>query len=53
VQIAMPADQPPAEAAANAAVLAEAGVELVIFTLRTPYRAALVEPLAKELQQLG
>lgn len=52
VQIALPADQAPAEAAANAAALGEAGVDAVIFTLRTPYRASIVEPLAKELEPL-
>ena len=53
VQIAMPADQAPEEAAANAAALAEVGVDLVIFTIRNPYRASLVEPLAKALENLG
>ncbi len=50
VQIALPADQSPDEAAANAAALAEAGVDVVIFTLRNPYRASLVQPLAKALE---
>jgi F420-dependent oxidoreductase-like protein len=53
VQIALPADQAPSEAAAHAAALAEVGVDKVIFTLRTPYRASIVEPLAKELEALG
>lgn len=53
VQIAMPADQPPEEAAATAAALGEAGVDLVIFTIRNPYRASLVEPLARALEALG
>lgn len=53
VQIAMPADQLPEEAAANAAALGEAGVHEVIFTIRNPYRASLVEPLAKALESIG
>lgn len=53
VQIAMPADQAPEEAASNAAALGEAGVDKVIFTLRNPYRATLVEPLAKALEAVA
>jgi F420-dependent oxidoreductase-like protein len=53
VQIAVPADHPPEQAAETAAALGEAGVEKVIFTLRTPYRAAVVEPLAKALAAIG
>ena len=53
VQIAVPADQPPEEVAASAAALAEAGVDKVILTLRTPYRAAIVEPLGKALAELS
>lgn len=53
VQIAMAADQPPEEAAATAAALGEAGVDVVIFTIRTPYRASLVEPLGRALEALG
>jgi F420-dependent oxidoreductase-like protein len=52
VQIAAPADQAPAEAAATAAALGEVGVDMVIFTMRTPYRAAFVEPLARALESL-
>lgn len=52
VQIAIPADQPPEEAAAAAATLGEAGVDVVIFTIRNPYRATLVEPLARELEKV-
>lgn len=52
VQIAHLADQDPAESAASAAALGEAGVDMVIFTLRTPYRRSVVEPLAKELEAL-
>jgi alkanesulfonate monooxygenase SsuD/methylene tetrahydromethanopterin reductase-like flavin-dependent oxidoreductase (luciferase family) len=53
VQVAVPADQPPAEAAATAAALGEAGVDLVIFTLRTPYRASIVEPLGQALAEFA
>jgi F420-dependent oxidoreductase-like protein len=53
VQLALPAEQSPAEAAAAAAALAEVGADLVIFTLRTPYRASIVEPLAKALAQVA
>jgi F420-dependent oxidoreductase-like protein len=52
VQLAFPADGDPSEAAGRAAALAEAGAHMVIFTLRTPYRAAVVEPLAKALAPL-
>ena len=52
VQIASAADQDPAEAAEEAARLFEAGVDQVIFTLRTPYRAEKVPRLAKALQAL-
>ena len=52
VQIAMPAEQPPEEAAASAAALGEAGVDVVIFTIRNPYRASLVEPLARALEKV-
>jgi F420-dependent oxidoreductase-like protein len=52
VQVALPADQAPEEAAANAAALGEAGVDAVIFTMRIPYRAAIVEPLGKALSAL-
>jgi F420-dependent oxidoreductase-like protein len=53
VQIAVHADQPPEEVAATAAALAEAGVDKLILTLRTPYRAAIVEPLGKALAELS
>jgi F420-dependent oxidoreductase-like protein len=53
VQIAVQADQPPEEVAATAAALAEAGVDKLILTLRTPYRAAIVEPLGKALAELS
>lgn len=53
VQVAVPADQPPEEAAAAAASLREAGADMVIFTLRTPYRSSIVEPLAKALAPIS
>lgn len=53
VQVAVAADQSPAEAAASAAALGEVGVDMVIFTLRTPYRATIVEPLAKAVEPLA
>ena len=52
VQIALPADQPPDEAAAAATALGEAGVDVVVFTLRNPYRASIVEPLARALEKV-
>ena len=53
VQIAVKPDQDPAEVADTAAALREAGVEKLVLTLRTPYRADRVEPLAKELGSLA
>lgn len=49
VQIALHADQDPAEAAAQAVALGEVGVEVVIFTMRTPYSTDTVEALAEVL----
>ncbi len=49
VQLAVLHDQDPQESAAQAAALAEAGVELVIFTLRSPNRVETLEPLARAL----
>ncbi|MDG2261312.1 MAG: LLM class F420-dependent oxidoreductase [Actinomycetota bacterium] len=49
VQIALHADADPAEAAGEAAALFEAGVEVVIYTMRTPYSVSIVEALAAEL----
>ena len=43
------ADADPAEAAGEAAALFEAGVEVVIYTMRTPYSVSIVEALAAEL----
>jgi F420-dependent oxidoreductase-like protein len=42
----------PAETAASAAELGEAGAELGIVTMRPPHSAAVVEPLANALAQL-
>ncbi len=49
VQIALPAEQEPGESASLAAALGEAGVNTVIFSMRNPYRANMLEPLAKAL----
>ena len=49
VQIALHADADPAEAADQAAALFNAGVDVVIYTMRTPYTASTVEALATEL----
>jgi hypothetical protein len=42
----------PAEAAATAAALGEAGVQLAIVYLRPPHTPAVLEPLANALSQL-
>ena len=52
VQITLPADQAPEESAAQAARLSEAGVDTVIFSLRNPYRASILEPLGKAIEPL-
>ena len=53
VQIESTADQDPAEFADSAAALFAAGVDQVILTLRTPYRAERVAALAKSLEAIG
>jgi len=53
VQIAYAADQDPSEAADQAASLFEAGVDMVIFTLRVPYRADRVNGLAKAMESIA
>ena len=53
VQIESTADQDPAEVAENAAALFAVGVDQVILTLRTPYRAERVAALAKSLEAIG
>ena len=52
VQIALPADQAPNESADQAAALAEVGVNTIIFSLRNPYRATVIEPLGEALASL-
>ncbi len=52
VQIALAADADPNESADAAAALGEAGVNTVLFSLRNPYRPAIVEPLGKALEVL-
>ena len=53
MQVALPSDQAPEESAAQAAALGEAGVDVVIFSLRKPYRVEIMEPLAKALETIG
>ena len=53
VQIESTVDQDPAEVADSAAALFAAGVDQVILTLRTPYRAERVAALAKALETIG
>ncbi len=53
VQIAWAADEAPEATAATAAALGEAGVDLVLFSMRNPYRVEALEPLAKALQAIG
>ena len=53
VQIESTADQDPAEVADSAAALFAVGVDQVILTLRTPYRAERVAALAKSLEAIG
>lgn len=53
VQIGFEADQDPGTAAAEATALFEAGVDVVIFTLRTPYRVATVEGLTTALEAIS
>ena len=51
VQLALPADEDPHKTAETAMALAEAGVDTVIFSLRNPYKASVVEALGKALSQ--
>ena len=46
-----PADADPVGLAERAAEFGEAGIDLVIFSMRGPYEAALLEPLAKALSR--
>ena len=52
VQIESTPDQDPAEVADKAAALFAAGVDQVILTLRTPYRAERVTALARSLEAI-
>lgn len=52
VQIALAAEEDPVQSAAIAAALAEVGVDVVIFSMRNPYRVTMLEPLAKSLEAL-
>ncbi len=52
VQLALPADETPKASAERAAAFAEAGCDKVIFSLRPPYRAEIVEPLGQALSSL-
>ena len=49
VHLMWAADADPAELADRAAMFADAGVDLVIFSMRGPYEVRLLEPLAKAL----
>ncbi len=53
VQIALPANQPPEASATQAQALADAGVHTVIFSLRSPLDASIIEPLAKALEEVA
>ena len=52
VRIESKVDQDPSEAANNAAALFEVGVDQVVFTLRSPYRAERVAKLARSLETI-
>ncbi len=51
VHLMWPDDAEPSAMAATAAEYAEAGVDLVIFSMRAPYRVARLEPLANVLMR--
>jgi F420-dependent oxidoreductase-like protein len=53
VQLALEADADPSEMADRAAQLGAVGVDLVIFSLRPPYRVSLLDPLASAVRALG
>jgi F420-dependent oxidoreductase-like protein len=53
VHLMWPEEADPSEMAATAADFAEAGVDLVIFSMRAPYRVSRLEPLVKALQATG
>ena len=52
VQLALPVDEAPQVSADRAAALADVGCDKVIFSLRPPYRAEIVEPLGRALSDL-
>lgn len=47
-----PPDADPRELAEQAAAMFEVGVDVAVFSLRSPYSAAVVEPLAEALSEL-
>lgn len=53
VHLMWPEDADPSAMAHTAADYGAAGVELVIFSMRAPYRASRLEPLVKALSQLS
>jgi F420-dependent oxidoreductase-like protein len=53
VHLMWPEDADPAALAETAAGYGEAGVDLVIFSMRAPYRADRLEPLAVALRAVG
>ncbi len=50
VHVMWPADADPAELANRAMEFAAVGLDVIIFSMRGPYRAKLLEPLAQELR---
>jgi F420-dependent oxidoreductase-like protein len=52
IHLSFPADADPAELAARAPAFFEAGVDLIIWSMRGPYLPSLLEPLARELGKL-
>jgi F420-dependent oxidoreductase-like protein len=51
IHLAFPADADPASLAASAQPFFDAGVDVVVWSMRGPYRPELLEPLATELQR--
>lgn len=52
IHLSFPADADPAALAAQAPPFFEAGVDVIVWSMRGPYRPDLLEPLAAELQRL-
>lgn len=52
-QLALPVNEAPQASAERAAALADVGCDKVIFSLRPPYRAEIVEPLGRALSDLA